>query len=334
MTGHAGGAVTRNFTDTIGWIGTGRMGYALVTRLLNAGCDVAVWNRTRAKAEPLAELGATIVDSPADLANRDIVMTNVASSQVFTDVLLGDGGVLTTPGTAPALIVDSSTISSEASEAVRAEAEKVGTAVLAAPVSGNAKVVKSGRLSVVVSGPEQAWQRAQPYLELFGQSVTYVGEGETARLVKICHNLVLGAMTQVLAETTVLAERAGISRNDYLDFINGSVMGSTFSRYKTPSFVNLDFTPTFTGHLLRKDYELGLEAGRQFDVPLPVSALVHQLVMHTIGAGMGDEDFGSLLKLEAAAAGLELEPEDSDPSDGLEPIDDLSTARREQEAAQ
>ncbi len=315
--------MTRAYPDTIGLIGTGRMGFALAIRLLNAGCDVAVWNRTRAKAEPLADMGATVVDSPAELAERDIVMTNVSSSDVFTDVILGDGGLLSAGG--PGLIVDSSTISSEASETVRAEAEKVGTAVLAAPVSGNAKVIKAGRLSVVASGPRAAFDRAEPYLRLFGSSVTYVGEGDSARLVKICHNLILGVVAQVLAETTVLAERAGIERSAYLDFINGSVMGSTFSRYKTPQFVNLDFTPTFTGHLLRKDFELGLEAARQFDVPLPASAAVHQLVMQMIGQGMGDEDFGALLKLAAAGAGLELESEDRDVPDGLEPVDDLST---------
>ena len=314
------------YPDTVGWIGTGRMGLALATRLLNAGCDLAVWNRTRSKAEPLAALGATVVDSPAELAGRDIVITNVASSDVFTEVILGDGGLLSSGTQPPALIVDSSTISQEASERVRAEAGKVGTALLAAPVSGNAKVVKSGRLSVVVSGPRQAYERAAPYLALFGSSVTYVGEGDSARLVKICHNLILGVVTQVLAETTVLAERAGISRAAYLDFINGSIMGSTFTRYKAPSFVNLDFTPTFTGHLLRKDFELGLEAARQLDVPLPASAAVHQLVLHMIGSGAGDEDFGALLKQAAAGAGLSLEPEGTDVSDGLEPLDDLSTS--------
>src|SRR2546429_9810365 len=112
---------------------------------------------------------------------------------------------------------------------------------------------------------------------MLGSSVTYVGEGEAARLVKICQNLVLGTVTQILAETTVLAERGGIRRADYLEFINRSVMGATFSRYKTPAFVHLDFTPTFTGHLLRTDFELGLEVGRQLDVPLAVAALVHQL---------------------------------------------------------
>lgn len=316
-----------HFPHTVGWIGTGRMGLALATRLLNAGVDVAVWNRTRSKAEPLAQLGATIVDTPAELAGRDIIITNVSSSDVFTDVILGPQGVLAGEG-APKLIVDSSTISEEASETVRAEAAKVGATVLAAPVSGNAKVVKSGRLSVVVSGPADAFEMARPYLELFGASVTYVGEGDAARLVKICHNLILGVVTQVLAETTVLAERAGISRSAYLDFINHSVMGSVFSAYKAPSFVNLDFTPTFTGHLLRKDFELGLAAARQLNVPIPASALVHQMVVHVIGAGMGDEDFGRLLTFAAQGAGYELESEEREVDDGLSPIDDLSTRSR------
>ena len=294
------------------------MGSAIATRLLNAGCDLAVWNRTRSKAEPLAALGARIVDRPRDLASCEIVFTNVASSDVFTEVILGEDGVLAGAPPAPQLIVDSSTISMEASEAVRAEAEKVGSSVLAAPVSGSPKVVKSGRLGVVVSGPRASFELAKPYLELFGSTVTYVGEGEGARLVKICHNLLLGVVTQTLAETTVLAEKAGISRADYLDFINGSVMGSLFSHYKTPGLVSLDYTPTFTGHLLRKDFELGL----------PASSLVHKLVVYLIGQGLGDVDFSALLEQEARAAGLALTPEEREMSDGLDPIDDLSTRRR------
>ncbi|HEV3461588.1 MAG TPA: NAD-binding protein [Candidatus Dormibacteraeota bacterium] len=154
---------------------------------------------------------------------------------------------------------------------------------------------------------------------MLGARVTYVGEGERARLVKICHNLVLGVVTQILAETTVLAERGGIARADYLDFINGSVMGSTFTQYKTPAFVNLDFTPTFTGHLLRKDFDLGLDAAHQLKVPIPVSALVHQIIVNLIESGLGDGDFAALLELEAKAANLKLVPDTRPVSDGLEP---------------
>jgi 3-hydroxyisobutyrate dehydrogenase-like beta-hydroxyacid dehydrogenase len=189
--------------------------------------------------------------------------------------------------------------------------------LLAAPVSGNPKVVKSGRLTVVASGPTSAFEKASPLLEMFGSGVSYVGEGDAARLVKICHNLMLGIVTQTLAETAVLAERAGVSRADYMEFINMSVMGSTFTKYKSPGIVNLDFSPSFTGHLLRKDFELGLEAGRQLAVPLPTAALVHQMIVAMIGRGFGDDDFMRLLSVEADSAGIQLAPEDADVDDGL-----------------
>jgi 3-hydroxyisobutyrate dehydrogenase len=302
----------------LGWIGTGRMGYALVSRLLERGCDVSVYNRTRAKAEPLVALGARVVDRPADLADRDIVLTSVAGSEDFAAVTTGPDGVLSNGGPVPSVLIDSSTVSMEVSQAVRAKARQLGTALLAAPVSGNPKVARAGRLSVAVSGPREAFELSLPYLQMLGASVSYVGEGEKARLVKICHNLVLGVVTQIMAETTVLAERGGIARADYLEFLNGSVMGSVFSRYKTPAFVNLDFTPTFTGHLLRKDFELGLEAGRQLNVPMPVSALVHQIVMNMIGNELGDADFAALLQMEAWGANLKLDPENRKVSDGLD----------------
>jgi 3-hydroxyisobutyrate dehydrogenase len=302
---------------TLGWIGTGRMGYALVTRLLERGCDVSVYNRTRVKAEPLTRLGARIVDRPSDLADRDIVITSVAGSDDFAAVTTGPDGLLSNGGRVPLVVIDSSTVSMEVSDAIRAKAQHLGTALLAAPVSGNPKVARAGKLTIAVSGPRAAHEMSLPYLEMLGASVVYVGEGELARLVKICHNLVLGVVTQILAETTVLAERGGISRADYLEFLNGSVMGSTFSRYKTPAFVNLDFTPTFTGHLLRKDFELGLEVGRRQNVPMPVSALVHQIVVSLIGNGLGDKDFASLLELEAQGANFTLKPDHRTVADGL-----------------
>ncbi len=303
---------------TLGWIGTGRMGYALVERMLANNCDVSVFNRTRSKAEPLAEMGATIVDSPADLADRDIVFTMVGGPKDVIEVTLGESGVLSRDDVVPGLLVDSTTINTEASNQLRGGAAKRGVAVLAAPVSGNAKVVKSGKLTVAVSGPRDAFDRALPFLEMYGRKVTYVGDGDEARLVKICHNLMLAVVTQSLAEITVLAEAAGVGRSEFLEFLNDSVMGSTFTKYKSPAFVNLDWTPTFTWHLLRKDLELGLEQGRDLDVPLPTAALVHQIVMSGIGMGIGDTDFGKLLELQAERSGMELESENIEVPTGLE----------------
>jgi 3-hydroxyisobutyrate dehydrogenase len=301
----------------LGWIGTGRMGAAMARRLVAAGCDLAIYNRTRSKAEAVAGGAATVVDRPADLADRDVVFTMVSASADFEEVVLGDDGLLSGDA-APRVIVDSSTVSADSSQIVRAAAADRGTKLLAAPVSGNPNVVAAGQLTLAVSGPRAAYDEVLPVLQLLGRGVTYVGEGEVARLVKICHNVLLGVVTQSLAEITVLAERAGTSRAAFLEFLNDSVMGSTFTRYKTPAFVNLDFTPTFTNPLLHKDIELGIEAGKQLDVPMPVAALTSHLVASAVGAGYDKEDFATLLLEQARRSGVELASEDADVSDGLE----------------
>jgi 3-hydroxyisobutyrate dehydrogenase len=304
---------------TLGWVGAGRMGLALATRLLQAGCDVTVYNRTRSKAEPLADLGAKIADSPAQLSDRDIVFTTLAGPTDFKQVLIGPEGLLSGDGRRPEIVVDSTTISAEASATVRAEADKRGTALLAAPVSGNPKVVKAGRLTMVTSGPHTAHERALPYLNvLAGGGVTYVGEGDRARLVKVCHNLLLGIVSQSLAEILVLGEKGGISRAAMMEFLNNSVLGSTFTRYKTPAYVNLDFAPTFTPPLLLKDFDLGYEAARELEVPMPVATAAQQVVQALIGHGYTDVDFAALIELQAKASGLELESEAAPVSDGLE----------------
>ena len=302
---------------TIGWIGTGRMGYQIAQRLLDGGCDLAVWNRTRSKAEPLAEHGATIVDSPADLAGRNLVFTMVAGPDDFQEVTTGPAGVLSGNGSAPMILIDSSTVSAEASTAVRDVAATRGTAVLAAPVSGNPNVVKAGRLTVVSSGPRDAFDVARPYLELFGAGVTYVGDGDAARLVKICHNLFLGVVAESMAEIAVLAERGGVPRRDFFEFLNQSVLGSTFTRYKTPAYVNRSYSPTFTLELLRKDFDLGLDAGADLDVPLPTMELVRTRIQDAIDAGYSGLDFASMLELEAGDAGLQLSDDDGPVDDGL-----------------
>jgi 3-hydroxyisobutyrate dehydrogenase len=301
----------------IGWVGTGRMGAALARRLLVAGHDVAVYNRTRSKAEALEEVGATVVDSPAALADRDVVFTMVGGSDDFKEVVIGPNGVLSRDDAAPGLLIDSTTISQAASDEVRAAAAERGAGVLAAPVSGNAKVVAAGKLTMVVSGPEDDYLKARELLELLAVRVTYVGDGDRARLVKICHNLMLGVVAQTLAEITVLAEKGGVSRADFFDFLNDSVMGSMFTRYKTPAYVNLDFNPTFTPELLLKDFLLGADAARELEVPMPVSAAAQQVVQGLIGNGYRDIDFAALLELQARASDLELVSEDAPVTDGL-----------------
>ena len=300
----------------IGWIGIGRMGYAMAERLAKAGADLTVWNRTRAKAEPLAALGAKIAPALPDLAACDVVFVMVSTWDDVKQVILGEGGLLA-GAKAPKTVVECSSISLEGSAELREALAARGVQMLAAPVSGNAKVIKAGKLSFVCSGPRAAFDAVRPALDAIAPAASHVGEGELARIAKICHNVFLGVVIQSLAEITVLAQKAGLPRHAFLDFINQSVMGSVFSRYKSPALVNLDFKVTFTPTLLRKDLDLGLDAARRFEVPMPLASLTRDAIQTLIGHGMDDEDFAKLIVLQARASGIELTPENVPVDDGL-----------------
>jgi 3-hydroxyisobutyrate dehydrogenase-like beta-hydroxyacid dehydrogenase len=291
------------------------MGESMSTRLVDAGLDLKVWNRTAERAQALVDEGAVLVDTPLDLAGCDVVFSMLAHGAALHTVMNGDGGLLTGES-GPDILIDCSTVSVEDSATLRESAEAVGTRFLAAPVSGNPRVVAAGGLNFVVSGPEEAYETARFVMSHIGDS-TYVGEGEVSRNVKIAHNLYLAVVTQSLAEVTVLCQKLGVPRSAFLEFLNKSAMGSTFSGYKTPAFVNLDFHPTFTTELLKKDLELGLAASREVGVTLPTVALTHQLVQGLIGKGHGQSDFAALIEQQAAMAGMTLEPENVEVDDGF-----------------
>ncbi|MGC2749890.1 MAG: NAD(P)-dependent oxidoreductase, partial [Pseudolabrys sp.] len=194
----------------IGWIGTGRMGLPMAERLLKAGHDVTIWNRTRAKAEPLAAKGGKIVDKLSDLASCDVVFSNVSEGKDLEQVLFGKDGVVSGSGKTPAVFVDCSTISVEESADIRKKLKARGADYVTAPVSGNAKVIKAGRLSSVVSGPEAACKTIIPLMEVIApQGVSYVGDGELARVCKIAHNVMLGVVIENLIEITLLVNKMG-----------------------------------------------------------------------------------------------------------------------------
>lgn len=293
------------------------MGTEMVGRLLRSGAPVLVYNRTRAKAEPLAELGATIADDLPELGRCEVVFVSVSSSDDLHQVLLGAHGLFSGEGR-PKIVVDFSTVGADASAVIRETLRQRDVQLLAAPVSGNPKVARAGRLTMAVSGPRQAFESVADLLAVVGSGATYVGEAEVARLVKICHNLFLGVITQSLAEVTVLAEKGGVSRETFLRYLNASVLGSTFTAYKAPQLVNTDYEATFTTNLLRKDFDLGLAAARDLGVPLPLAALVQQLVMSLVSLGYGERDFAALLELQASNSGLELVSEMAEVPDGLD----------------
>ncbi len=315
-------------SQKIGWIGTGRMGLPMAERLLKAGRDVTIWNRTRAKAEPLTAHGGKIVDKLSDLVACDVVFSIVSTGKDLEQVYFGKNGVLSNAGQAPATFVDCSTISVEESAALRRRLKERGAEFVTAPISGNAKVIKAGRLSSVVSGPEQACKTVMPLIEAIApQGVSYVGEGELARVCKIAHNVMLGVVIENLIEITLLVNKMGVPRHAFLAFLNNSVMGSMFTRYKAPALVNLDWTTTFTPELLRKDLDLGLDLGREMDVPMPVTAATREVLQTHFGAASLQKDpqeylqkdFAALMETMALAAGMTLAPENKNVPSGLEP---------------
>jgi len=304
--------------NRIGWIGLGRMGEAMVKKLLKAGHAVDVWNRTAAKAQPLGEYGARVVATKQDLATSDIVFTMVSTTDDLKEVLFGEGG-LVAGDRRPRMVVDSSSISQEGSAEIRTRLEALNVAYLCAPVSGNAKVAKAGKLLVVASGPKPLYDEAEPYLQAMARKVMWVGEGELARIWKIAHNTMFGVIIQNLCEITVLAEKAGIPRHVFLQSINDSVLGSMYTRYKTPVLTNLTFEQvTFTPKLLLKDMDLGLSAAKAHGVAMPAAAATRESVARMVGRGYDDIDFAALLIEMAKDGGLDLKSENVKMSDGLE----------------
>jgi 3-hydroxyisobutyrate dehydrogenase-like beta-hydroxyacid dehydrogenase len=298
---------------SIGWLGTGRMGAAMAARLIDAGEDVAVWNRTPSKTGPLVARGAQVVERITDLGGCDVVFVMVSTPGDLEEVVCGEHGLLSADlagadragaDRRPVTIVDCSTVSAEASARVRAAVNAAGADFLAAPVSGNPHVVAEGGCCIVASGPAEVFQRVRPYLEEIAKVAVHAGEEEQSRLVKLCHNLYLGMMVQALAEVTSLAEKGGTDRAAFLEFLGGTVVASDWVRKRTGALVQRDWTPTFTTELLRKDFDLGLDAARSLEVPMPVGAMVYQLIQSAIGVGLRHQDFLSLYELQAAGAAL------------------------------
>ena len=299
----------------------------MAERLIKAGYDVTVWNRRAPRPSRSPSSAARWPTSLSNSKNVDVLFSIVSTGKDVAEVLYGKNGVSSQGGKLPPIVVDCSTISVEKSADRPRAAQELGSDFVAAPVSGNAKVIKAGRLSAVVSGAEAACKAAMPLLEVIApQGVSYVGDGELARVCKIAHNVMLGVVIENLIEITLLTNKMGVPRHAFLAFLNNGVMGSMFTRYKSPALVNCDWTTTFTPELLRKDLDLGLELGRDMDVPLPVTAAAREVLQSHFGAAMLQKnpeeylqkDFAALAETMALAAGMKLESENKNVPTGLE----------------
>jgi len=303
------------------------MGAPIAERLEQAGHELSVWNRSQAAAEAFVKRGVTLLEAPSDAwANADLVVTMLADDAAVEAVALGERGLLTSReklhtsdggdrhgrhGDEAGTLVDMSTISTSASARLATACERRGIRYLRAPVSGNPSVVTAGELGIIVSGPREAFDGAVPTLRDIGPNLFYVGEAEESRILKLALNLMIGGTTQLLAEALVLGERHGLERATMLEVISGSAVGSPYVKYKREMLISGDYTSTFTARLLNKDLGLALAAGHEASVPLPVTALVQQLVEGCLAMGMGDLDLAVLVpRLERdARAESSLTPE-------------------------
>jgi 3-hydroxyisobutyrate dehydrogenase-like beta-hydroxyacid dehydrogenase len=267
------------------------MGTAVGERLLDAGRELVVFNRTEAKAAPLVERGARAAGSAEELAaEADVVLTSLADDDALETV----AAELVPAARPDALLVDLSTISPSASARVAALAADAGVLYLRAPVSGNPAVVRAGNLTFIVSGPREARERAEPVLLDVGRAVHDVGDAEQARIVKLAINLVIAGLAQLMAEALVLGEASGVSRRALLETMGDSAAGAPFVKYKTEPLLRDDYSATFTTALMEKDLDLVLDAAERAGVGLPLAGELKALVRSAIQAGHGDDDFMAL----------------------------------------
>jgi 3-hydroxyisobutyrate dehydrogenase-like beta-hydroxyacid dehydrogenase len=284
-------SASQDARPAVGLIGLGNMGSAFAERLLDAGYDLVVYNRSREKTEPLAARGAAVAEAVADLAAAvDIVLTSLSDDDALGSV----GAIVATAARPGTVLVDMSTVSPDASARVAALAERASILYLRAPVSGNPSVVQAGNLAFIVSGPLAAYERAEPVLRAIGRTIHVVGDAEEARVVKLAINLVIAGLAQLMSEALVLGEASGVSRAALLESMGDSAAGAPFVKYKTEPLLRDDYSATFTTNLMEKDIDLVLEAADAGGVRLPLAGEIKARLRSAIEAGYGDDDFMSL----------------------------------------
>jgi 3-hydroxyisobutyrate dehydrogenase-like beta-hydroxyacid dehydrogenase len=283
----------------VGLVGLGNMGTAMAERVLDAGYQLGVYNRTPRKAEALAAAGAFVAETLAELVGRvDVVLTSLPNDEAFEEVA-EQIVAHAQPGT---VLIDTSTVSAAASARIASLADAASVAYLRAPVSGNPSVVRAGNLTFIVSGDPETLDRAEAVLRAIGPTIHYVGGGEQARTVKLAINLMIAGLAQLMSEALVLGEAAGVSKEDLLEVMGSSAAGAPFVKYKTGPLLDDDFSATFTTALMEKDIDLALAAADETGVELPVARQLKGLLHMAIEGGYGDDDFIALyLQLRNAA---------------------------------
>lgn len=289
----------------VAWIGLGHMGVPMSRNLVAAGHEVSVWNRTASKAEPVTADGAKLARSAAEAAkDADFIFTMVADSDALVNVILGDEGVASAL-TGNQTVIDMSTVSLESSAQCNKAIEAKGCKFLRAPVSGSTVLAKAGGLTVLCSGPRDAYDKTLPLFEKMSKTQFYLGDGDGARAMKLGLNMMIATSLQMFSESMTLCEKAGIDWNAALDVIDGSVLASPLIKYKIPPIRERKYDPAFSAGLMAKDLDLALSVAKELGVCAPSTALTKQMLEALIANGNADKDFAMLVQQTERLSGLD-----------------------------
>ncbi len=281
----------------VGFIGLGIMGKPMARNLMEGGYELVVYNRSREKADELAEEGATAAASPREVAEQsDIVVTMLPDSPEVREVVAGEDGVLDGIEEG-SLLVDMSTISPVVTEELAAEVEKKGARMLDAPVSGGEPGAVEGTLSIMAGGSEEDFERVRPIFDVLGDTVVHVGEVGSGQVVKACNQIVVALVIEAVSEALVLGSKAGVDPAKIMEVLSGGLAGNKVMEAKKDFFLKDYFDPGFRVELHHKDLGIALSAAREYGVALPVTAIVDQMLEALVAKGSGDRDHSAILTL-------------------------------------
>jgi 2-hydroxy-3-oxopropionate reductase len=293
---------------TLGFVGVGTMGEPMARNLLKAGYEVLVTDPNPVPVAQLVEEGATAVDTVAEMAARvDVLLCALPTDAIVEQAMVGAEGVVA--GGRPGLIVvDTSTVSPLTAQRLSAILEDKSIAMLEAPVSGGQVGAVAGTLAIMVGGPRDAYEQVLPVLQAIGQSITYIGDHGSALVIKLCNNLIIGAIMTAASEALTMAAKAGIDSGLVHEVLSGATArGWILNEYMANTILAGNRAPGFKLSLEHKDLGLALDYGKEMGVPMFVSALVHQLYTQAQGLGKGDLDFSAIADLYTEATGVSLE---------------------------
>jgi 2-hydroxy-3-oxopropionate reductase len=289
----------------IGFIGTGLMGFPMAANLLKAGFAVTAYNRTRSRAEPLAELGGTIADTPAEAArNCDVIITIVSDTPDVQHVILGKDGVLETAKQG-AVVIDMSTISPRVTRQIAGDLHARGIEMLDAPVSGGVKGATEATLSIMVGGKEEVFERCRPVFEGMGKKLVYCGGNGNGQMTKLCNQITIASNLTAAAEAVAFAKKAGLNAHTMVEAVGAGAAGSWVMQVLGPKMVDHDFAPGFMVKLQQKDLRLVMEAASEMGVSVPGAMLANQLFTSVEAAGGGDYGTQALVTVLEKLAGVE-----------------------------